>query len=100
MVFNIEYSDSFSPSECDKLKSFEGIIKEEWVQNSNSAASLLWEVKVLPKEPRLNVVLKVKSNNRVLHVESCDSFCKKTNEKFRAEFIESAINYFSCQSKI
>lgn len=93
MQINITYDERFSLKELEKLKNFESILKEEWMENSNSTSSLIWEVVVKAEEPRLFALLKTQANHQQIHLESCLSILKKTSGVFQREFIEAATIY-------
>jgi len=93
MEISVDYDESFSESERLTLEGFEPILKEEWVRNSNSTSSLKWEMSVMSEKPRLNAVLKVKSNGSELHRESFYSISTKSYEQFRNEFVQKASRY-------
>ncbi|WP_048908683.1 hypothetical protein [Shewanella baltica] len=93
MQLQVIYDEKFSTNELDKLRSFECIIREIWIKNSNSTSSLIWEVVVKAEEPRLYALLKTQSNHQKIHLESCASILNKSSDSFQSEFFEASCEY-------
>ena len=93
MELQIHYDNKFSTEERKKLESFERILKDHWIANSNNISSLKWEIDVMAEEPRLLALLKVNSNSKQIYKATCASILKMRSESFESEFIEAAIKF-------
>ncbi|PJE54123.1 hypothetical protein [Marinomonas sp. BSi20584] len=93
MKLQIHYDNKFSTEELDKLNSFEPVLRENWIEKSNSTSSLIWEIVIEAKEPRIYALLKAQSNNKQIYKATCASILNMSSESFENEFVEAAINF-------